>query len=107
MKCHTQTPGFGKIYLPFHEFPERDLRGDNVLTKKMFDYISSAYMPMRSSGDAAVYKQYYDNDFPKLKKYLEDLLKKERPYEILNPLPPFLIYGLGPGNDSERSDGSF
>lgn len=75
LKCHSQTQGGGKIYLPFHEFPERVAAGNKYLPEKMYQYITSGRMPMRTGGDAAAFKKYSDNDYPKLKKYLEDLLK--------------------------------
>lgn len=75
LKCHTQVQGTGKIYLPFHEFPERVAAGDKYLATKMHTYITTGRMPMRTGGDAKAYQQYLDNDYPKLKKYLEDLLK--------------------------------
>jgi hypothetical protein len=75
LKCHTQQPGGGKIYIPFHEFPERVEAGNKFLTEKMYHYITTGRMPMRTGGDAAAFKKYSDNDYPKLKKYLEELLK--------------------------------
>lgn len=75
MKCHAQQSGSGKIYLPFHEFPERIQNGQTELPQRMLEYITSGRMPMRTGGDAAAFEQYKNNDYPKLKKYLEDLLK--------------------------------
>ena len=79
LKCHAQTESPGKIIIPFHAFPEMVQAGNNFLPKKMLSYINSRAMPMRTNGDAQPFKQYLDNDYPKLKKYLEDLIKKGQP----------------------------
>lgn len=79
LQCHAQTTSPGKIVIPFHEFPEMIKRGQTQLPEKMLRYVSARVMPIRATGDTAAYKQYAENDFPKLKKYIEDLLKKPRP----------------------------
>ena len=77
LKCHTQSEGGNKLYLPFHELPEMAQEQNTELIQKMYSYITSFRMPMRTSGDTAAFKQYSTNDYPKLKTYLEELLKKE------------------------------
>lgn len=76
LKCHTQSTTEAKIYIPFHEFPEMVALGDKTLPRKMFSYISARTMPMRTANDDIPYQQYIEHDFPKLKQYLQDLLKK-------------------------------
>lgn len=82
LKCHTQVQGQSKIYLSFHDFPEMISRGDSQMPEKMLTYIKNRTMPMRTSGDTEQFKKYLDNDYPKLKQYIENLLKKVRPHEI-------------------------
>jgi hypothetical protein len=80
LKCHSQEQNTGKIYLPFQDLKTQVKKGNKVLTKRMLDYITinqagRARMPRRTTGDDAQYRNYLKNDYPKLKKYLEDLLR--------------------------------
>lgn len=77
LKCHTQEENGFKLYLPFHELPERVAQGDQDFLKKLYSYITTFRMPMRTSGDGPAFKQYSENDYPKLKTYLETLRVKE------------------------------
>lgn len=79
LKCHTQVQGNEKLYLPFHDFPEMVSRGETSLPTKTLEHIKNRTMPMRASGDSEMFKKYIDHDYPKLKKYLEDLLNKASP----------------------------
>jgi hypothetical protein len=81
LKCHTQeSQDYSRIYIPFQNFPSLAQIGNTAILTRMKNYISSVNgmsprMPMRSTGDDAVYTTFKSRDLPKLKKYLDDLLK--------------------------------
>lgn len=76
-KCHTQNnQDYSRLYLPFHLFPEMSESGDTRVMEKMYNYINSYTMPRRVTGDERAFNQYIKNDYPRLKKYLESLLKR-------------------------------
>ncbi len=80
LKCHSQEQNSGKIYLPFQDLKKQVQKGDKKLTQRMLDYLTinesgRSRMPRRTTGDETQYRNYLKNDYPKLRKYFEDLLR--------------------------------
>jgi cytochrome c553 len=79
LQCHTQNQNnLKKIYIPFQNFPSLSSKGDKTLIDKMRRFIDqqNPIMPRRMNGDEELYQSYLDNDYARLKKYLDQLLTK-------------------------------
>jgi hypothetical protein len=81
LKCHAQQPTAGKIYLPVQDLSARVRNGDRVLAEKLRSYITpdattgQSKMPMRTNGDDAAFNAYKTNDYPALKRFVDQLLR--------------------------------